>query len=137
VKAQPILFVTREQYQTDHHNTETIFHTGEPNCVKYRPGGALKLLDPATGRTSVLLDPGPEGLVRDPEVHFDGRKIIFSMRKARDENYSIYELEVDPQKGWAVVPGSLRRLTNERDATDIDPCYLPDGKIIFSSTREP
>jgi hypothetical protein len=137
VKAQPILFVTREQYQADHHNTETIFHTGEPNCSKYRPGGALKILDPATGRTSVLLDPGPEGLVRDPELHFDGRKIIFSMRKARDENYSIYELEVDPSKGCALVPGSLRRLTNERDATDIDPCYLPDGKIVFSSTREP
>jgi hypothetical protein len=83
VKAQPILFVTREQYQADHHNTETIFHTGEPNCSKYRPGGALKILDPATGRTSVLLDPGPEGLVRDPELHFDGSKIIFSMRKAR------------------------------------------------------
>ena len=133
----PILFVVREQYLPDHHNTETIFHTGEPNCTKYRPGGALKILDPATGRTAVLLDPGPEGLVRDPEVHFDGRKIIFSMRKARNENYSIYELEVDPQKGWTAVPGSLRRLTNERDATDIDPVYLPDGKIIFSSTREP
>jgi hypothetical protein len=137
VRAQPILFVVREQYLSDHHNTETIYHTGEPNNRSYRPGGALKLLDPVTGRIVVLLDPGPEGLVRDPEVHFDGRKIVFSMRKARDENYSIYELEVNPRNGWAVVPGSLRRLTNERDATDIDPVYLPDGKIIFSSTREP
>jgi len=137
VGAAPILFVVREQYQPDHHNTETIFHTGEPNGSKYRPGGALKILDPITGRTSVLLDPGPEGLVRDPEVHFDGRRIVFSMRKARNENYSIHELAVDPQKGHAFVPGSLRRLTNERDATDIDPLYLPDGKIVFSSTREP
>ena len=137
VRVQPILFVVREQYLSDHHNTETIFHTGEPNNHSYRPGGALKILDPRTGQVSVLLDPGPEGLVRDPEVHFDGRKVIFSMRKARDENYSIYELEVDPRNAYAVVPGSLRRLTNERDATDIDPCYLPDGKIIFSSTRDP
>lgn len=137
LRAQPILFVVRNQYLPDHHNTETLFHTGEPNCGKYRPGGALKLLDPATGRTSVLVDPGPEGLVRDPEVHFDGRKIIFAMRKARDENYSIYEIEVDPLQGHSVVPGSLRRLTNEPDATDIDPVYLPDGKVIFSSTREP
>ena len=137
LQAQPILFVVREQYLPDHHNTETIFHTGEPNNGSYRPGGPLKILDPVSGRTSVLLDPGPEGLVRDPEVHFDGRKIVFSMRKARDENYSIYELEVDPQQGWAAVPGSLRRLTAERDATDIDPVYLPDGKIVFSSTREP
>jgi hypothetical protein len=114
VQAQPILFVVREQYLPDHHNTETIFHTGEPNNRSYRPGGPLKILDPATGRTSVLLEPGPEGLIRDPEVHFDGRKIVFSMRKARDENYSIYELQVDPQQGWAAVPGSLRRLTANR-----------------------
>ncbi len=137
VHGAPILFVVREQYQPDHHNTETIFHTGEPNNSSYRPGGPLKILDPVTGQTLVLLDPGPEGLIRDPEVHYDGRKIVFAMRKARDEDYSIYELEVDPQDGWATAPDKLRRLTNERDATDIDPVYLPDGSIVFSSTREP
>ncbi len=137
VKAQPILFVVREQYASDHHNTETIFHTGEPNNESYRPGGPLKLFNPKTGKTSVVLDPGPTGLVRDPEVHFDGRKIIFSWRKSKEENYSIYELELDPAKEYAVVPGSLRRLTNEPEATDIDPLYLPDGKIVFTSTREP
>lgn len=137
LNAQPILYVVREQYLSDHHNTATLFHTGEPNSSKYRPGGALKIFDPKTGRASVLLDPGPEGLVRDPEVYFDGRKVVFAMRKAGDENYSIYELETDPQNGFAVVSGSLRRLTADRDATDIDPFYLPDGKIMFTSTREP
>jgi len=137
VQAQPILFVVRAQYLPDHHNTETLFHTGEPNNASYRPGGPLKILDPATGRATVLLDPGPAGLIRDPDVRFDGRKVLFSMRQGRDENYSIYELEVDPQHAWAAVPGSLRRLTNEPQATDIDPLYLPDGKILFSSTREP
>ncbi len=137
VRGTPILFVVRDQYSPDHHNTETLFHTGEPNNGSYLPGGPLKILDPVTGKTSVLLEPGPEGLIRDPEVHFDGRKIVFAMRKARAENYSIYELEVDPQNGWAIVPDSLRRLTNEPDATDIDPVYLSDGAIIFSSTREP
>lgn len=137
LRSQPILFVVREQYASDHHNTETIFHTGEPNCRSYRPGGPLKFLDPKTGHATVLLDPGPEGLIRDPEVHFDGHRVIFSMRKTRDENYSIYELDTDPANGYAMVPGSLHRLTAEPDATDIDPCYLPDGRIIFSSTREP
>lgn len=137
VRGTPILFVVREQYAPDHHNTETLFHTGEPNNSSYRPGGPLMILDPVTGQTSVLLEPGPEGLIRDPEVHFDGRKIVFAMRKTRDENYSIYELEVDPHNGWAVVPDSLRRLTNEPVATDIDPVYLSDGSIVFSSTREP
>ena len=137
VRRQPILFVTRHQYARGHHNTATLHHTGEPNVGAYRPGGALKLLDPRSGEATVLVDPGPEGVVRDPDVHFDGRRILFSMRTARDENYSIYEIEVAPERGQAVVPGSLRRLTNEPEASDIDPCYLPSGKIVFSSTREP
>ena len=137
VRKQPILFVVREQYLSDHHNTATLFHTGEPNCSKYRPGGALKIFDPQTGKVSLLFDPGPEGLLRDPEVHFDGRRVVFAMRAARDENYSIYELQVDPLNGYAAVPDSLRRLTAEPGATDIDPLYLPDGKIAFTSTREP
>jgi hypothetical protein len=133
----PVLFVARKQYTEDHHNTETLFQTGEPNSNKYTPGGALKLFNPKTGKTAVLFDPGPESLVRDPEIHFDGRKIIFSMRKSKDENYSIYELEVDVENGFSIVQGSFHRLTSESEATDIDPLYLPDGKIIFSSTREP
>jgi hypothetical protein len=137
LNAQPFLFVVREQYLPDHHNTETIFHTGEPNNTKFRPGGPLKLFDPRTGETRVIFDPGPAGLVRDPEVHFDGRKILFSWRKSIAENYSIDELELDPANGFLPLPGSLRRLTNEPDATDIDPLYLPDGSILFTSTREP
>ena len=37
----PILFVTRKQYRPDHHNTETMFQTGEINTGSYRGGGAL------------------------------------------------------------------------------------------------
>jgi hypothetical protein len=137
VHAQPILFVVRPQYKMDHHNTETLFHAGEPNVNGYRPGGQLKVFHPATGRVTTVFDAGPEGSLRDPEVHFDGRRIIFAMRRNAKENYSIYELAVDPQADYALVPGSLRRLTNEPDASDIDPLYLPDGRILFSSTREP
>jgi hypothetical protein len=31
----------------------------------------------------------------------------------------------------------LRQLTFARDVDDLDPLYLPDGTIVFSSTREP
>ncbi|MCY2995581.1 MAG: hypothetical protein NTY19_48185 [Planctomycetota bacterium] len=129
VRGQPILYVARHQYRPDHHNTETIFVVGQTNCANYTPGGALKLLDLTTGRTSVLVDPGPEGVVRDPEVSWDGAKIIFAMRRSRQENYHLYEVS---REGAA-----LRQLTSAPDATDIDPLYLPDGSIAFSSTREP
>jgi hypothetical protein len=136
VSGAPIVYVVRPQYLKDHHNTENLFHTGEPNCASYRPGGPMKLLDVKTGRTSVLVDPGATGLVRDPDVHFDGKKILVSMRKSKEENYSIYEIDVDPQTASA-KPGATKRLTGEIEASDIDPLYLPDGKIVFSSTREP
>jgi hypothetical protein len=129
VGAQPLVYVVRHQYAPDHHNTETLFHTGEPNCGKYAPGGALKLLDLRSGQARVLVDPGLEGAVRDPEVSFDGTRILFSLRRRPGENYHIYEVQADGS--------GLRPLTSEPGATDIDPAYLPDDSIVFSSTREP
>ena len=80
---QPILFVARWQYAADHHNTETIFVTGECNTGSYRGGGTLKTFNPATGKVRLLVDAGPDGLARDPDVHFDGQHVLFSMRKNR------------------------------------------------------
>ena len=36
----PVLFVVRQQYKPDHHNTETFFQTGEVNTASFVPGGA-------------------------------------------------------------------------------------------------
>jgi len=80
---QPILFVVRPQYRSDHHNTATMFQTGEINTKSFAGGGALKTIDVAkAGRTSTLTEL-PEGIIRDPEVHFDGGKIVFAMRRRR------------------------------------------------------
>jgi hypothetical protein len=126
---QDLLFVARRQFAPDHHNTETFFQAGEVNTGSYRPGGALKRLDVASGRVTVVLDAGADGLVRDPELSFDGSRIIFSFRSSRKEGASIWEIRTDG--------GNLRRLTNEPEVNDIDPVYLPDGGIVFTSTREP
>ncbi|NWK56600.1 PD40 domain-containing protein [Verrucomicrobiaceae bacterium N1E253] len=125
----PVLFVERAQYLSDHHNTETIFQTDEVCTHKYRPSGPMKLLDVATGKTKVLLDPGKDGSIRDPEVHPDGTRVIFSMRKNIQDDYHIYEIS---SKG-----SGLKQLTSAKGVADFDPCYLPDGSIVFSSTREP
>jgi len=129
VRAQPIIFVVRPQYQEDHHNTATMFVTGEINTRSFRAGGIIKAIDFAKGQTvRTIFDAGENGGIRDIDVSYDGRRILFSMRKSIEEDYHIYEIDADGT--------GLRQLTSMTGVADIDPVYLPDGSIVFSSTRE-
>ncbi len=130
VKKYPLIFVTRNQYRPDHHNTATFFpsYNNEYNDGRFQPGGALKKLDVASGKVSTLLE-AKEGVIRDPEVYFDGSKIIFSMRRSLSDSYHIYEINADGT--------GLRQLTFAEKVDDIDPLYMPDDTIVFSSSREP
>ncbi|MFC1760737.1 sialate O-acetylesterase [Planctomycetota bacterium] len=124
-----LLYVTRKQYRTDHHNTATIFQKGEINEGSYDPPGKIKVLNPKTGQVMTLVDAGRTGITRDPEISMDGTQVVFSMRKSKDDDYHLYEINTDGT--------GIKQLTSLRGVSDIDPVYLPDGKIIFSSTREP
>ena len=131
LQACPILFTTRRQFRKDHHNTATLFQPNEINKRSYQPGGScLKVLNlsPA-GQVTTLVAPGATGIVRDPEVRWDGKRIVFAMRKTIEETYHIYTCSAD---GSDVTP-----LTRAENVSDIDPVYLPDGAIVFTATREP
>ncbi|MBN2021558.1 MAG: PD40 domain-containing protein [Pirellulales bacterium] len=91
----------------------------------YGEGGRLCRLNLRTGQMKVLLD-DPRGGVRDPQVHYDGQKILFSHRKGGERTYHLYEIDADG--------ANLRQLTDGPD-DDIEPTYLPDGNIIFCSSR--
>ncbi|MCT4587529.1 MAG: hypothetical protein N4A71_06885 [Carboxylicivirga sp.] len=125
---EKVLFIVRHQYAQDHHNTATLFQTNEINTHKFKPGSALKILNTQTKEVTTLLE-SKTGVLRDPEVSFDGSKIIFSYRKSIDDDYHIYEINADGSK--------LKQLTFARGISDIDPLYLPNDQIVFSSTREP
>jgi hypothetical protein len=147
---QPILYVTREQYRPDHHNTETMFQKGEINEGSFRGGGSLRLWNPKDHSVAVLLEV-PEGIVRDPCLSFDATKLLVSIRRDKQDDYHLYELQLTPflaggQKTvvvtkdgeWMNTPTApLSQLTFLSGVTDIDPLYLPSGEIVFSSTREP
>ncbi len=128
VSGQPLLFVVRDQYRPDHHNSETMFQNGEINTNSFRGGGALKTIDLATGAVTTLLEV-PEGIARDPDVGFDGTTILFSMRRNSADDYHLYEMNADGS--------GLKQLTFGAGLSDIDPIYLPNGQILFTSTREP
>ncbi|MFI3261877.1 MAG: hypothetical protein R3Y26_03095 [Rikenellaceae bacterium] len=128
LKGKKILYIEREQYCPDHHNTATIFQWGEVNQDSYRPGAAMRIYDVDTKQITTLLET-EEGVIRDPELSYDATKIIFSMRHNIQGSYHIYEMNIDGS--------NLKQLTFAEGMADIDPVYLPDGNIIFSSTRQP
>ncbi len=91
----------------------------------YGDGGRLCLLNLRTGELTVLLD-DPQGGVRDPQMHYDGEKVLFSYRPGGTATYHLYEINVDGT--------DLTQLTDGPD-DDIEPTYLPDGDILFGSSR--
>ena len=129
VSGQPILFVVRPQYRSSYHAIDTLFHTDEANTGDFEGGGAMKLIDFSNGgKTRTVLEV-PEGIARDPEVHFTGKKIVFSLRRHAREDWHIWEINSDGT--------GLRQLTSAPGVCDFDPLYLPDDTLLFSSTREP
>lgn len=135
VSGQPILFVTRHQYRSHYHAIDTLFHTGEFNpdrgCFHaelFQGGGTMKTLDLASGEVKTLIEV-PDGVARDPDLYFDAEKLVFAIRRDREEDYHIYEMNIDGS--------GLKQLTSAKGVCDFDPIYLPDDTIVFSSTREP
>ncbi len=88
-------------------------------------GGRLVCLDLHSGKRTVLLDDA-DGGVRDPCVDYNGRTILFSYRKGGQPYYHLYEIQSNGS--------GLRQLT-EGLCDDIEPCFLPDGRIMFCSSR--
>jgi len=79
---------------------------------------------------------GGLGDVRDLEASYDGSKLIFSLREPDPDpnddvefRWSIYEYDV-------AAGGCPTRLTDPDFGDDIAPHYLPDGRIVFSSSRQ-
>jgi hypothetical protein len=91
----------------------------------YRSLGRLCKLNVRTGEVKTLLD-DPQGSIRDPQVHYDGQKILFSWRKANTDNYHLYEINTDGS--------NLKQLT-DGPYDDLEPIYLPDGGLVFTSSR--
>lgn len=106
---------------------ETYFdrYAKEGKRLTYGDGGRLCRLNLRTKEVKLLLD-DPKGGVRDPIVHYDARKVLFSYRPGGTENYHLYEVNLDGT--------GLRQLT-DGPFDDIEPTYLPDGDILFVSSR--
>lgn len=133
-----------------------------PHKNFFSPGASLKLWQAATNKSIVLIET-PTGVVRDPDVSFDADRIVLSIRNDRDSDYHLWEVRLKGTGSFAgllqhsdkstlktsdypFVEGTkirhhpdliLRPLTCAVGVADFDPIYLPDGSIVFASTREP
>ena len=124
----PLLFTKRHPYYAGHIYDD--YYT-------WHPGGGIYVLenphDPAPGRkVRAIIDPDTKptlgaGVYRDPQLSWDASRILFACKATRGDWTSIYEIRVDGT--------GLRRLTNPKGYHDITPNYLPDGRIVFTSTR--
>lgn len=94
----------------------------------FSKGGNLYSLMPASPNGKLTnLTKLTEGDVADPEMSYDGLKVLFSMRRTGSDRWHIYEMNVDGT--------GLRQITNHPERDDFDPTYLPNGKILFTSNR--
>jgi len=122
---EEILFCTRQPSKDGHWYASFSHWCGDPRRVLYGDGGKLLAFDIKTGKVRTLLA-DPRGGIRDPQVHYDGKKIIFSYRKGGQPYYLLYEINIDGS--------GLRQLTFG-PYDDLEPTYLPDGRIMFVSSR--
>jgi hypothetical protein len=132
LKGKSFLYITRKQYKPDHHNTATFYpcYDDEYNDGYFTPGSSIKILTfDLNGFTSTkTIFSTKSGVIRDPEISYDGTTILFAMRKNKSTPYQIYTMDLDGK--------NINQLTATPDADNIDPVWLPDGSIVFSATRE-
>jgi len=120
-----VVFAARQLGHDGHWYANFSYYAEDSRRKAYGLGGKLYRLNLRTGDLTTLLA-DPKGGVRDPQVSYDAQTILFSYRKGGTEPYHLYEIRPDGS--------GLRQLT-DGPYDDIEPSYLPDGGIVFVSSR--
>ncbi len=85
------------------------------------------------------------GDVRDVDVSFDGRKVIFAMRfpfrpntqeQNQRQSWDIYEYDIPSATLRPLLVDPPAPSNDAPKFNDRFPHYLPDGRIVFSSSRQ-
>jgi hypothetical protein len=123
--AEEVVFATRPLYKDGHWYANIGYFARDAKEKTYEKGGGLYVVDTATGRVRTLVE-DDEGTVRDPAVHYDGKTILFSWRRGDSETFHLFTIQADGS--------GLAQLT-DGEYDDFEPAWLPDGGIVFVSTR--
>lgn len=134
----PIAYVKRSV------DVEAMDQVDVRNPLEFNAGSDLYVRDlaapGASDRNITLRVTGGEGDIKDVEAAFDGTKLIFALRLPEIEGadpedqptWNIWEYEFATDTLSRVISSD----TVSEAGQDMGPHYLPDGRIVFSSTRQ-
>jgi len=125
----------RHQFPSSRYSDESPHDGGDLYVLtSLRPGSELKPL--LRGRLG-------KGLVRGYDLSYDARRVVFGFWNSqvkRPAPETRFEYDCYVTEGHAniyeldLATGEIRQLTDD-PWHDIDPCYLPGGRIAFASER--
>lgn len=110
----------------------------------FQPGADVWIRDraapAAVERNLTVAITNGEWDVRDLDTSFDGNKLVFAMRapliegaqESEQPTWNIYEYDREAGLLHRVIASDLVA----EEGHDVAPHYLPDGRIVFSSTRQ-
>ncbi len=139
---EEIIFVKRKPYSSDHYYTD-INNGTSPD--RFHPDNGIYIYNLRTRLERPVVTaanlPGGKSFIGIISLSFDARKVLFDCRENPSSAFRIWEVGTDgtglrqvshapPDEAEKVARWSPGWHTD-----DIHPAYLPDGKIIFSSTR--
>ncbi|MBC8873135.1 MAG: hypothetical protein H8E44_27190 [Planctomycetes bacterium] len=139
---EEIIFVKRKPYSSDHYYTD-INNGTSPD--RFLPENAICIFNLRTQSERTVITaadlPGGKGFIGKIGLSFDAKKVILDFRQDPGSGFRIWEVNTDGTGLRQILfppedeADKVARWGRPWHTDDIHPCYLPDGKIIFSSTR--
>ncbi len=137
-----IVFVKRKPYSSNHYYTDINNGTSSDRFI---PGNGIFVYNLRSQKQRPVVTaaqmPGGKGFIGKISLSFDAKKVVFGFRETEHSGFRVWEVNVDGSglRQISHAPADETEKANRWrkgwHTDDIHPAYLPDGKIIFSSTR--
>lgn len=132
VGVSAIVFIKRQHTTTGPQGVSVDVAGGNGQVLDYEryvPGGSLVILSPPRpdGKLQNITADFPEADFNGADVSFDGKQVVFSMRRDPNDKYHIYTAQLTPDAN-----GKFEiHVKTGGDRDDINPIYIPGGRIAF------
>ncbi|MCP4642728.1 MAG: hypothetical protein GY851_19940 [bacterium] len=137
-----IVFVKRKPYSSDHYYTDINNGTSRDRFLAENGIYVYNLRTQKERAVVTAADlPGGKGFIGKISLSFDARKVVFDFREHPNDGFRVWEVNTDGTglRQLTFPPADeaekVARWGRPWHTDDVHPCYLPDGKIMFSSTR--